>query len=194
MFDGHVATVDFGLVQTITLMYNTVQKSIDELRFTDASGSLISKLTLACPISTPFDSALPFKVSQYQMTAVFTGNLDFLAHFLGHQGASAKWLCMFCLACQDRLCDTFKCHGDNAPFPQRKGAYSIQKSFEIFKSEYLDLTPDKRTKAKREHVTQMLSHSIVASPLADIPLDTITCGTMHVILVLTKKIYAWMLK
>ena len=51
-----------------------------------------------------------------------------------------------------------------------------------------------RTKAKREKVTQDVSHSIVASTLSNIPLDAVVPATMHVILGLTKKIYEWMLK
>ena len=45
-----------------------------------------------------------------------------------------------------------------------------------------------------EQVTQDLSYSIVAEPLADVPPDVITRATMHVILGLMKKILEWMLK
>ena len=37
-------------------------------------------------------------------------------------------------------------------------------------------------------------HSVVRVLLADIPLDIIVLATMHVILVITKKIYAWLVK
>ena len=50
-----------------------------------------------------------------------------------------------------------------------------------------------RTKTKREQVTQDVSYSIVASALANIPLDAVAPAHMHVILGLTKKVYEWMI-
>ena len=61
----------------------------------------------------------------------------------------------------------------------------------MYKKEYLDLDGKQQTQAKKEQVTQDLSHSIVAEALADIPLDVITPASMHVILGLTKKIVEW---
>ena len=65
---------------------------------------------------------------------------------------------------------------------------------EIYKREYVDLEPNLKTKAKREHVTRELSYSVVGLPLADVPLDVIAPATMHVILGLTKKIYEYLLE
>ena len=59
---------------------------------------------------------------------------------------------------------------------------------------YLLESGKKGAKAKREQVTQDVSYSIVASALADIPLDTVAPATMHVILGLAKHIYEWMLQ
>ena len=43
----------------------------------------------------------------------------------------------------------------------------------------------------REKVTQELTYSIIRSPLADTPLDTIAPATMHSILGLAKNMYEW---
>ena len=40
-------------------------------------------------------------LDDYLLAGLFTGDLDFLAHFFENQGASAKWLCLWCLANQD---------------------------------------------------------------------------------------------
>ena len=115
----------FSLVESVLLMYNTTGKVIDKLQFVDTAGSALSTLTLKTPISIAYRTPLPFNVKQYQMAAVFTGDLDFLANFLGHQGASATWLCMFCLANQEKVGDKFAL-GDDAPrFPKRRGIHSI---------------------------------------------------------------------
>jgi hypothetical protein len=137
---------------------------------------------------------LSFEISQYQLAGVFTGDLDFLANFLGQQGASAKWLCMFCLASQDKLADTFLLGGNAARFNKRKGMNSIQKCFTVYEREYLKLHESQRTKTKKETVTKELSYSITGAPLADIPLDVIAPATMHVILGITKKLYDWLIK
>ena len=134
------------------------------------------------------------EIVQYQLAGVFVGDLDFLANFLGQQGASAKWLCPFCLACQDRLSDCFRLGSDAPRFGKRKGMNSIPNCFATYKREYLNILEHEKTKAKREHVTKELSYSIVALPLADIPPDCIASATMHVILGVTKKIYEWLLK
>ena len=188
------ASVDFKTVYSVVFMYNVTKEQFDELLFVSSTGTTLSKFTLRIPISVSFNSNTSFSVLQYQLAGVFTGDLDFLANFVGHQGASAKWLCLFCLANQDNLVDTFHLGGNAPRFQQRKGVNSIQKCFEIYKREYLDLDCNLRTKSRRERVTQELTYSIVGAPLANIPLDVITPATMHVILGFTKKIYEWLVK
>ena len=79
-------------------------------------------------------------------------------------------------------------------FLKRKGENSLKSSFEVFKTNYLDLCLMARTKAKKAQVTQELSYSVVGEALADIPIDVVTFATMHVILGMTKQIYDYTAK
>ena len=62
LFENRVATVDFSLVTSILLMYNTTGKTIDELHFVDMEEAALSTLTLKTQILTPYRSLLPFNV------------------------------------------------------------------------------------------------------------------------------------
>ena len=192
--EQRVAKVDFTLVKAILLMYNTTQQRFDKIKFEDERQQSLGELTLKRGIACGPHQTMQVTMVQYLLAGLFTGDLDFLANFFGHQGASAKWLCLFCLANQDQLGETFRLGGCGPRFPKRKGVNSLQQCFETYKREYLDLMLTMRTKAKKEQVTQEMSYSIVAAALADIPLDAVAPATMHVILGLTKKIYEWMLK
>ena len=192
--DERVASVDFSSVTIILLMYNTVKEQVDKIQFIGGMDTVLATVTLKSPVGTEYRPDLSFEIIQYQLAGVFTGDLDFLANFLGQQGASAKWLCMFCLDSQDKLADTFLLGGNAARFNKRKGMNSIQKCFAVYEREYLNLHESQRTKAKKETVTKELSYSITGAPLADIPLDVIAPATMHVILGITKKLYDWLVK
>ena len=146
------------------------------------------------PCQYEYREAAQHQVTQFLMAKVLTGDLDFLSNFLGHQEASAKWLCFYCLACLDRLDETFKFEGEAPQFPKRKGVNSLKECYQRYKREYMDLEPRLNTQARRAQVTQEVSFSIVGAPLADVPLDLIAPATMHVILGLTKNIYKWLLK
>ena len=192
--DDRVAHVDFKLVKSILLMVNTVQNKLDKIEFRDENGKCLASLTLKRPIVWEVSEEDQLVLEHYLVAGIFTGDLDFLAHFFGHQGASAKWPCLWCLANQDLLEETFKLEGKASRFHKRKGNKSLQRSFEEYQKNYLDLDLTQRTKAKKEKVTQELSYSIVGQALADVPLDVVAFATMHVILGFTKKIYEWMLK
>ena len=105
-FDSRIARVDYGAVKAIVLMYNTKDKTIDEIKFVDEDNVSLDKLTLNKLIPCEHEEAAQYQVSQFLLAGVFTGDLDFLSNFLGHQGASSKWLCIYCLASQDRLDET----------------------------------------------------------------------------------------
>ena len=192
-FDNRVATVDFKSVKTIVLMFNKTLHRFDKLSFVDAEGTSLGSSTMKSPIYCACETLQKFELLQYLLAGVFTGDLDFLAHFLGQQGASSTWLCMFCLAMQKDLGETFRLEGKAPPFPKRHGEHSLQKCFEIYKRDYLSLDAKERTPEKKKQVTQELSFSITGDALANIPLDVITKATMHVILGFTKKIVEWML-
>ena len=65
----------------------------------------------------------------------------------------------------------------------------MQRCYDIYKCEYMDLDLKIETKKNKEHVTQYLSRSVVGTSLANVPLDVILLATMHIILGLTKKKY-----
>ena len=74
----------------------------------------------------------PLVLDHYLLAGLFTGDLDILAHFFEHQGASAKWLCLWFLANQDFLEETFKLEGKAPRFQKRQGKNSLWRSFENY--------------------------------------------------------------
>ena len=157
------------------------------MTFEDANKSIVGLFTLVngivwAPLSQPKPEICP-----YLLTGLLTRDLDLLSLFVGHQGASAKWLCMLCLALQTKIGETFQVEGQAIRFGKRKANKSIPRCYEKYKKEFLYLDLLSRTKAKKEQMTQKLSCSIVVKPLADVPLDVMTRATIHVILGLAKR-------
>ena len=169
-------------------------KKLDKIEFRDEANKCVASLTLNEPILWDVSNDNEMVLDHYLLAGLFTGYLDFLCNLVGHQGASAKWLYLWCLANQDRLDETFTLEGKAPRFPKRRGQNSLQYSFEVFKKNYLELGLTSRTKAKKAQVTQELSHSVVGEALADIPIDVVTFATMHVILGMAEKIYDYKAK
>ena len=127
VFDDQVAKVDVTLVASIEVLYNKLAKVFDGVRFLDNCGSKLAVCYFKKPVScenpsnfTSPDASQPkIDIDQYLLAGIFTADLDFLAKLLGHQGASAKWLCMFCLAMQEKLKDTFVLGGNGPGFLKR---------------------------------------------------------------------------
>ena len=90
LLDGRVAQVDFNIVHSILLMYNTNEQRCNKIVSTDPSNISIATLILTNPIAFVYRNCVQFNIEQYLLAGIFTGNLDFLACFLGQQGASAK--------------------------------------------------------------------------------------------------------
>ena len=168
-------------------MYNRVKQCVDRIRFEDENNQMLAQLTLKNPIACEPHLTMQFTLTHYLLADIFTGDLNFLAHVFGRQGASAKWLCLFCLAMQEKLDKTFRLEGGAPLFQERKGAYSHKVCFETYNREFLDLMLTMRTKTKKEQVTQELSYSIVAPTLAGVPIDCVAKASMHAILGITKK-------
>ena len=107
------------------------------------------------------------------MVSVFAADLELLSKFVGHQGASAKFLCMFCDAIKLRIRLVFVNQGIRTSFNKRTLA-KIQE----------DGTNDK--KKMRPHITQNLTNSIVGLPLANVePDEDCSPATVHVLLGIT---------
>ena len=106
--DNHVAQVDFTLVKSILLMVNQARNKLDKIKFRDENEKYLASLTLKKPIVWEVSKENPMVLDHYLRIGLFTGGLDFLAKFFGHQGVSAKWLCLWCLANQDFLGETVR--------------------------------------------------------------------------------------
>ena len=94
-FDNQVARFDFSLLSSVLLMYKKNKKMLDKMRFADGDQKTLATLTLKNPIQILQPNAPRYEIKQYLLAGVFTGDGAFLAHFLGHQGASVKWLCFW---------------------------------------------------------------------------------------------------
>ena len=110
---NRVATLNVTEVPSIQVMYNTTYKEFDGVLFLDCNGL---KLGVAyfrdtIPCGDPEVQKPSIEIDQILVAGVFTADLDFLAKFLGHQGASATWLCVFCLAMHAQLKITFTSAG-----------------------------------------------------------------------------------
>ena len=152
------------------------------MTFEDANKSIVGLFTLVngivwAPLSQPKPEICP-----YLLTGLLTRDLDLLSLFVGHQGASAKWLCMFCLALQAEIGLPYQVERKKIRFGIRRGSRSILRCYEKYKKEFLELDLLSRTKAKKEKVTQELLYSIVGAHLADVSPDVTIRVTMHVIL------------
>ena len=64
-FDSRIARVDYGAVKAIVLMYNTKDKTIDEIKFVDEDHVSLDKLTLNKPIPCELEEAAQYQVSQF---------------------------------------------------------------------------------------------------------------------------------
>ena len=89
--DDVVASVDFTAVTTIMVMHNVITAEIDKVTFVGSDNSVLAALTLRSPIGLVNSLTTPFQLLHHQLAGLFTGDLDFLANFVGHQGAVAKW-------------------------------------------------------------------------------------------------------
>ena len=89
-FDNRVARFDFSKSCCILLMYNTVTQQFDKVGFADNCDTIVATLTLKNPIEYYYRVPPQFEIHRFLLAGVFTGDLDFLATFLGHQGASTR--------------------------------------------------------------------------------------------------------
>jgi len=86
------------------------------------------------------------------MASVFTCDLDFLSKFLGHQGASSKWLCIFCLAITEKLADIFHT-GGVVPRYERRTLESFKQNYQVYVENFLNLPKNEQTNDARAAVT-----------------------------------------
>ena len=73
-----VAQVDFSIVHSILLIYNTVGTQFDKITFVYASNTSVATLTLFNSINYIYYKPVQFDIVQYLLAGIFTGDLDFL--------------------------------------------------------------------------------------------------------------------
>jgi len=78
------------------------------------------------------------EIDQILVAGVFTEDLDFLAKFLGHQGTSANWLCVFCLTMHVLFKNTFTSVG-TAPRFEKHSINSIIAMYQMYQEQFLSL-------------------------------------------------------
>ena len=113
---------------------------------------------------------------QIVVAGMFVADIDFMSTFLGHQGSSARFPCVYCLA---QLKEKIRMWETNSPeFPPRTGE-SIDEGFDEYKRNYSDLPLHQQTDPKRREVTQKQSHSTIARRIATFPDDAIGTPLVH---------------
>ena len=122
---------------------------------------------------------------------VFTTDLDFAATLLGHHGAPAKWLRMYCLAQQDKLQGMFEGARSKRTRYDKRTLKDMCECYQIYKEQYESLPKNEQTKETRATVIKEVTNTIVAETLMDIPLNIWPKSTLHVILGWTKKLTAF---
>ena len=185
-FDKRMVEVDVDAVTSMKLLVDTTTKSIDGLCFVDSVYTVIGQAFFQIPIKN--SSSQPV-IEQYLMVGMFTADLEFLSKFLGHQGASAKYLCMFCLACKHQLKNVFLHPDERTSFEKRTFSMLTEdgKRYNEMMSKYTEKEKEKN----RPVVTKNHTHSVVGTPMANVSPDgSCSPGTMHVILGITP----WMVK
>ena len=118
------------------------------------------------------------------LAAVFTADLEFLSKFLGHQGASAKFLCMFCLAIKQRLPEVFQLRGLRSERFRQRSIEMLLADAAKYEEMMSKLTDSDKKKA-RPTITKAHTHSIVAFPMVKVDLDDCSDATTHVMLGIT---------
>ena len=100
------------------------------LRFVDGSGYTLEEVYFKDAIYCSDPLIPPIVIEQFLIAGVFTGDLDFYSKFLGHQGASARLLCMSYLAMQDQLKNGFLSGGKSSQV-KKSTIVSIKKMYGI---------------------------------------------------------------
>ena len=72
-----MARVDFNIVHSILIMYNTVWQYFDKILFEDASDTSIATLTLINPIGFVYCDPAQFDTFQYLLAGIFLRDLNF---------------------------------------------------------------------------------------------------------------------
>ena len=179
-FNDQTAEVDVAQVSCIKLLHNSVTNDIDGVVFLDAKGESAGRCLFLNPIKALITSQPDFK--QILLIGVFTADIEFLAKFVGHQGASARFMCLFCLAIKSKCADVFLNDGKSSDFVPRT-IQSMVADANKFKAMMAALSQKDQAKySERKKITQQHSNSMNRLPMADLLMSCVSPASMHVCL------------
>jgi hypothetical protein len=117
-FEDRVANVDVSKIESMKYMHNTLAKTIDGIVFVGANDDAVIGRSI-------FVESLPCKETdiwalfqQYLVIGMFTVNLEFLSKFIGHQGVSSKYFCVFYTAVNKQCEEVFHHSGKETNIEQ----------------------------------------------------------------------------
>ena len=182
-FKDCVITINFKIIRRVEFIRS--EGKTHGFRFTlhSAVDGVVSETAPPAFVSVYFQypllGAVP-QVEQYLFAGIFINDLDFVSKFLGHQGASAKFLCMFCLATKETIKNSFRIIGLSTD------ERTIEMMFECGKKydELMACLPvgHRDRKDKRALITKNDTYSIIGEPLARFPLICVGKATLHIVL------------
>lgn len=175
--------VDFDRIARTKLVYNNSTNCYDGILFEDADGNEVGRSYFKTAVSCP-QSHHECKMNQILLLGVLASDLQLLCTLFGHQGASATWFCLFCLIKKDQAMSAFA--GTLDAVTKRTLDSLIEDAKRYDEAMKKANEKEKQQKGFRSNITQTLSHSVTNSPLINIPLECVTCATMHVVMGLTK--------
>ena len=184
-----IVALDFSLVDSVRVLHKD-RKTVLGLSFFDSSNGCIATSFFREPMKIEHLSidTVSLELQQIQMGGVFSIDLAFLSTFQGHQGASSKSPCNFCLA---KLAHMKMIFHPDCPNHELRTAESTLEDGATFKRLFEDLPVRDQTKALRTSVSQNLSHSIIQKLMAKFPFECILKALLHVRLGISRSVLDW---
>ena len=171
--------VDVDKVHSMAWLKDMSSNKVHGLVFKNDQGVEVARVFFPEPMT---ENRIQPHIRQLLLIGIFTADLEFLSKFLGHQGASAKFMCMFCLACKSDV--------ESAFLTELEKCYTKRSMKQMFAwaSDYKERMAGFRASQKKNRksgVTIGHTFSVVDEPMSDGDLDSFAKATMHVILGMT---------
>ena len=106
-FEDRVANIDVSRIESLKYLHNTIDQTLDGLVFVGANDAVLGRSIFVESIALEDSDVETVMFKQYLVIGMFTADLEFLSKFLGHQGASSKYFCMFCTAVKKQCEEVF---------------------------------------------------------------------------------------
>ncbi len=175
--------IDVDDIVKTKLVYNNTTKCYDGLVFQDADGNEVGTSYFKTPVISP-TSQHECKMNQVLLLGVLSSDLSLLCTLFGHQGASATWFCLYCLMKQEQAKNAFAGTVETMTPRTLESLIADARKFEDELNKGTER--DKESNKFRRTITQTQTHSVINHPLLNIPLECVSCATMHVVMGFTK--------